>query len=60
MTDKTKKKLDPAEHEPVSLQDFQDALKSILLKPLQKKSRWENREPTMKELSIGFKLKRQK
>ena len=55
-----RQELDPADHEPVSLKDFQDALKSILLKPLQKQSRWENREPTMKELSAGFKLKRRK
>ncbi len=54
------KKLDPANHEPVSLKDFQDALKSILLKPIEKKTRWENREPTMKELSVRFKLKRRK
>lgn len=54
------KEFDKTERELVSLRDFQDALKSILLKPLQKKSRWENREPTMKELSTGFKLKRKK
>lgn len=54
------KELDDAEHKLVSLKDFQDALKAVLLKPMQKKSRWENREPTMKELSAGFKLKRRK
>ena len=55
-----RKELREAERETVSLKDFQDALESILLKPISKKSRWENREPTMKELSAGFKLNRQK
>jgi len=52
--------LDETDHKPVSLQDFEDALKSILLKLTLKKFRWENREPTVKELSTGFKLKCQK
>ena len=44
--------------ESVSFQDFRDALKSVLLRPIRKKSRWENREPTRKELSERFRLKR--
>ena len=48
---------DEADREPVSLREFEDALKGILLKLISKQSRWENREPTMQELSAGLKLK---
>ena len=52
--------LNLADHEHVLVEEFGKALKSVLLKPMRKKSRWENREPTKKELSVGFKLSKKK
>lgn len=51
---------DDAGHAPVTEEAFEQAVKSILLQPIRKLSRWENREPTAKEKSIGFKLVKRK
>ena len=52
--------VDDLDYEPVSEEEFEQAVKSILLKPIRKQSRWENREPTAKEKSTGFKLVKRK
>ena len=51
---------DDADHAPMSEAEFEQAVKSILLRPIRKLSRWENREPTTKEKSVGFKLVKRK
>ena len=53
-------RVDDAGHAPVSEAKFEQAVKSILLRPIRKLSRWKNREPTTKEKSIGFKLVKRK
>ena len=53
-----KKEFEKAERHPVSKNDFEKALKNLVLAPANERPRAENREPTMKELNQRFKLER--
>ena len=50
-------KLDPANHDPISMDGFTKAVKEVLLKPM-KAPPSENREPTKAELEQLYKLVR--
>lgn len=54
-----RKEIDKAEREDVSRDDFENALKSVLLAP-RGDARSENREPTKKELETRWKMTRRK
>ncbi len=56
MTDK--KSIKQEDHEEITWDEFDEAVKKVLLKPMDKKSRYENREPTKKELETGYKLEK--
>ena len=50
--------IDAVEREAVMHQDLEDALKQVLLSPLESRSRSENREPTREELNGRVRLER--
>ena len=56
---KRKPRLDPKNYDPVDADEFTEAVKQVLLKPM-KPSPSENREPTKKEREQGWKLERRK
>ena len=51
-------KIKKVERDPVTLGDFEDALKSVLLSPVPDRPRSENREPTREERNQRWKLTR--
>ena len=55
---KRKPTLNPDDHDPISLNDFTEAVRKVLLKPMQKPPPSENREPTKGERDQRYKLVR--
>ena len=56
---KRKPQLDPEGYDPIAMDDFTEAVRSVLLKPM-KPPPSENRQPTKEELNQGWKLERRK
>ncbi len=52
---KRKPQLNEKDHDPISLEDFTEAVREVLLKPMQTPPS-ENREPTKKEREQRYKL----
>ena len=53
-----RREIDAVERDEVSREDLEDALKQVLLAPLESRPRSENREPTREELSRRVRLER--
>ena len=50
--------LKPEDYDPISLDEFTEAARQVLLKPMEKPPPSENREPTTKERGQRYKLVR--
>ena len=55
---KSYKSPDPPECDPIDREEFEEAIKKVLLAPLPEGQHSENREPTKEEPNQKFKLKR--
>ena len=53
-----RREIDAVERNEVSREDLEDALKQVLLTPLESRPMSENREPTRKELGRRYRLER--
>ena len=53
-----RREIDAVERDEVTREDLEDALKQVLLAPLESRPRSENREPTRKELNRRVRLER--
>ena len=53
-----RREIDAVERDDVTREDLEDALKQVLLAPLESRPRSENREPTRKELNRRVRLER--
>ena len=60
MTDKQKKpeNLNIDICESISMEEFEEAIKGVLLQPVKKRAKYENRKPTKEELNQKWKLER--
>ena len=56
MTDKKPKGLNPDDYKPISMEEFEAAIKGVLLKPIKKRAKYENKKPTEEELHQKWKL----
>lgn len=56
MTDK--KNINQEDRRKITWEEFEEAVRKVLLKPIDKKSRHENKEPAKKELEAGYKLEK--
>ena len=52
--------LNPDDYEPITMEEFEDAIKGVLFKPVKKRAKYENRKPTKEELNKKWKLKKDK
>ena len=52
------REIDAIERDDVTREDLEDALKQVLLAPLESRPRSENREPTREELNRRVRLER--
>ena len=50
----------PDNFEPVTMEEFEKAVKGVLLKPVRERAKYENREPTKKELETGYTLEKRR
>ena len=53
-----RREIDTVERDEVTREDLEDALKQVLLAPLESRPRSENREPTREELNRRVRLER--
>ena len=53
-----RREIDAVERDDMTREDLEDALKQVLLAPLESRPRSENREPTREELSRRYRLER--
>ena len=53
-----RREIDAVERDEVTREDLEDALKQVLLAPLESRPRSENREPTREELNRRVRLER--
>lgn len=53
-----RREIDTVERDEVSREDLEDALKQVLLAPMESRPRSENREPTREELNRRVRLER--
>ena len=53
-----RREIDAVERDDVTREDLEDALKQVLLAPLESRPRNENREPTREELNRRLRLER--
>lgn len=60
MTAKKKKPegLNPDDFEPITLDEFGEVVKKVLLKPVKKRAKYENKKPAKAELEQKYRLKR--
>ena len=53
-----RKEIDAVERDEVTREDLEDALKQVLLTPMESRPRSENREPSREELRRRYRLER--
>ena len=53
-----RREIDAVERDALTKRDLEDALKQVLLSPMESRLRSENREPTREELSRRYRLER--
>ena len=53
-----RKEIEAVERDDVTLDDLEDALRQVLLAPVESRPKSENREPTREELSRRYRLER--
>lgn len=51
-------RLNPDDFEPITMDEFGEMAKKVLLKPVEKRAKYENKKPAKAELERKYRLKR--